>query len=427
MAAPDPVVVGGKTVDRLPDGGILIAGSTYSSGTHTRISGTDVSVGADSVVVDGVTHMLPYQNTPTPVLIGGQTIAEAASGGVVIGSSTYLPGTQGIAFGTAFSVGADNVVVDGSTYNLPTYATKKPILVGSESVTRASNGDIVIGDSTVAPGSQEIISGHMISAGFESVVIDGSTYALPTNVVSEHTTTPQSIMLANGVVLSAGGNAATVSGTTYTMPSNDNGAIIINGKTVSFNTEARSVFSIAGLTFTANPTGFVVDGHSVLPDGAAVMIAGTTVSLGPLGLRIGSSTIPLTSPLETDRVQSLVFTVAGQTFTANPTGFVVDGHSVSIDGPAVTLSGTVVSLGPSGLRIGSSTIPLTVAQETADVGLGAIILSGFVGNGGSASNGSSPVVAFTGTGPMLVLRGDGIWSAVLAAFGLSVGLVAYAL
>ena len=71
MAAPDPALVGGNTVDRLPDGGILIAGSTYSSGTHTTISGIDVSVAGNGVIVDGATHMLPPQNILTPVLIGG--------------------------------------------------------------------------------------------------------------------------------------------------------------------------------------------------------------------------------------------------------------------------------------------------------------------------------------------------------------------
>lgn len=63
MAAPDPVLVGGSTVDRLPDGGILIAGSTYSSGTHTTISGTDVSVAGNGVIIDGATHMLPPQKS----------------------------------------------------------------------------------------------------------------------------------------------------------------------------------------------------------------------------------------------------------------------------------------------------------------------------------------------------------------------------
>lgn len=63
MAVPDPVLVGGNTVDRLPDGGNMIAGSMYSSGTHTTISGTDVSVAGNGVIIDGATHMLPPQKS----------------------------------------------------------------------------------------------------------------------------------------------------------------------------------------------------------------------------------------------------------------------------------------------------------------------------------------------------------------------------
>lgn len=91
MAAPDPVLVGGNTVDRLPDGGIMITGSTYSSGTHTTISGIDVSVAGNGVIIDGATHMLPPQNTFISFLIGGQTVVKAANG-FVNESSTYLPG-----------------------------------------------------------------------------------------------------------------------------------------------------------------------------------------------------------------------------------------------------------------------------------------------------------------------------------------------
>lgn len=171
MAEPHPVLVGGNPVDRRPDGGQLIARSTYSSGIHPTISDLDVSEAGDGGNVDGTTHMLPPQTTLTPVLISGQTIAKAASGGVVVGRSTYLPGIQATAFDTVLSVGTDNVVVDGSTYNLRTYPTGKPILIDGEAVTRASDGGVVVGISTVAPGSQRIISGHMISAGSASIVV----------------------------------------------------------------------------------------------------------------------------------------------------------------------------------------------------------------------------------------------------------------
>ena len=425
IAAPDAVIIDGSPVNRLPGGGVLIAGSTYSPGAVTTISGTSISVAAENLIVNGVTQTLPSQNTPTPILVGGQRIAKASNGGVIIGGSTYLPGTQANVFGTALSVGAGDVVVDGSTYALPTYPTGKPVLIDGESIIRAPNGGVVIGGSTIAPGSQAVVSGHTISAGFSSVVVDGSTYALPTYTVSPNGF-PQSITLVNGAIISAGGSAVTLSGTTYSIPSDDN-ALIVNGKTIGFPAGLNSVFTIAGQTFTADPNGFAIDGYSILPDGSAITLSGTVLSLGPSGLQIGSSTIPLAFAQETSALQS-VFTVAGQTFTANPTGFVVDDDSVSMDGSAVTLSGTVISLGPEGLQIGSTTWPLTPAEESADAGLGGLIMSGFgngVGSAGTstAANGSS-LLAFTGGSPSLR---DAVWCTILAGFGTGIGLVAFAL
>lgn len=421
-ATPDPVIVGGNTVNRLPGGGVLIAGSTYSLGSHTTISGIAVSVATDNVILDGVTYTLPSQITPTPVLFGGQTIAvaKASNGGIIIGSSTYLPGTQANVFGSTVSVGGDNIVVDGSTYTLPTYPTSKMIVIDGKSIARASNGGIVIGDSTIPAGSQATISGHVVSDGVSSVVVDGSTYALPTDTISEDDI-PQSLTLANGVIISAGGMAATISGTTYAIPS-DARVLLVNGKTMALPTGFKPVFTVAGQIFTANANGFIVGGYTILQGGSAITLSGTVVSLGPSGLQVGSSTTPLAFPQETAGLQS-VFKIAGQTFTANPTGFAVDGHSVSVDGPAVTLSGTPVSLGPDGLQIGSTTWPLTPAQETADVGLGGLILFGFGGGAGAAANVSSPL-AFTGGGPRL---GDGVWNTVLVVSGMCVIPVIYIL
>ena len=186
--------------------------------------------------------------------------------------------------------------MDGSTYTLTTYPTGNPILTYGKSITGAFDGGIVIGGSTIAPGSQAIKSGHTIFNGFSAVVVDSSTYALPTNTVSENAIA-QSLMLADRVVISAAGSAATVSGTTYSIPS-DTGALIVNGKTMAFPAGFNSDFAIDGRTLTANPTGFVVDGHSVLPNGPAITLLGTVMLLGPSGLQIGSSTISLSFPQE---------------------------------------------------------------------------------------------------------------------------------
>ena len=122
-----------------------------------------------------------------------------------------------------------------------------------------------------------------------------------------------------------------------------------------------TVLAVAGQIFTANPSAFFIAGTMISAGGPPITIKGTAISLDQSGaLAIGSTTISLTNPSPTP-LATEAFTVAGQTFTPNPSAFSIAGTTISADGPAVTIDGTVISLGQSGaLAIGSSTsyIPL---------------------------------------------------------------------
>ena len=235
----------------------------------------------------------------------GYTITEASHG---MGSSTYPPGSQATFFDSAISVGVDMLVLDSSTtYALPAHLTDDdPTLVDGNPITRAPDGGVIIGDSTIViPGSQTTFSDHTISASIASVIIDGSTFALPTSAgaVAYQALASKPITLANGVLISAGGHAAVISGTTYSIPPTAGSGFLVDDKTSRSPTSSlQSVFTIAGPTFTANPTGFVADGHSIALHGSAVSLSGTPISLGPSGLQIGSSTLPLVPALETHTV-----------------------------------------------------------------------------------------------------------------------------
>ena len=337
LAPPTPLTVGGSTIEKGPNGGAVIGKSTFTAGYEGKISSVPFSVGPESIVIGTVTHELP---TSTPVLVGGQSLVKAANGGVVIGTSTYPPGSQAQISDTALSVGVENVVVGDTTYAMPTPVAADTAFIDSQSISRALNGGAILqGGSTIGLGVQSSINGHAISVGASTVVIDGVSYALPSSVgaVLQAPQVDEPVTLTNGAVLIPGGSASTISGTTYAIPSG-NGVLVVNGQTV---------------------------------------------------------------PLPTQTALQSVFTVAGQIFTAAPTGFAVGSQSVTLDGTAVTIDGTEVSLGPSGVQVGSKTMPLTSAQTTED-GLGGLILSGF-GSGGEAgvtagSGNGSNVLAFTGDG-----------------------------
>lgn len=362
LASPTPLIVDGNTIEKAPNGGAVIGKSTYTAGYEGQISSVPISVGVDNILIGTTTHALP---TATPLLIGGQSMVNAVNGGVIIGTSTYPPGSQAQISDKALSVGVDSVVVGGTSYTIPTPSTADTVFIDSQSISRAPDGGAIFEGGTIPLGSQSSMNGHAISVGASTVVVDGKSYALPSSAGAtlqypySQPTVP--VTLTNGAVLTPGGDAAIVSGTTYAIPSDDI-VLVINGQTV---------------------------------------------------------------PLPTETTLQPVFTVAGQVFTAAATGFAIGSQSVALDGTAATLDGTVVSLGPSGVQVGSKTMPLTSAQTT-EGGLGGLIMNGF-GSGGEpggtvgVGNGSS-VLAFTGESSKLGRKLGIVFFGIMGA--LVMGIVA---
>ena len=197
------------------------------------------------------------------------------------------------------------------------------------------------------------------------------------------TRNPSAFSIA-GTVVSAGGPAITIGGTAIKF--NPSGVLAVGGSTISLITPistplAEEAFTVAGQTFTPNPSIFSIAGTTISADGPAITISGITIDLGQHGaLKIGSSTINLPTP--SNIFPSKVYTVAGQVFTPNPFAFSIAGTTISAGGPAATVGGAVVSLESSGnLVIVSSTIPLlpqTAISSDVDIdGLDVIAHSSF--------------------------------------------------
>ena len=170
----------------------------------------------------------------------------------------------------------------------------------------------------------------------------------------------------NGAAVAPSGAAQEVDGTIISL--NKSGILAIGSSTVSLtNPSATPILAVAGQTFTPNPSAFSIAGTTISAGGPAVTISGTIITLGQHGaLKIGSSTINLPTP--SNILPSKVYTVAGQVFTPNPSAFSIAGTTISAGGPAATVDGTVIRLEPSGtLVIGSSTIPLLLFLSDVDI------------------------------------------------------------
>ena len=172
----------------------------------------------------------------------------------------------------------------------------------------------------------------------------------------------------NDITILPGGNSHTVDGTAISL--DQSGILVIGSSTVSLiSPSSITILTVAGQTFTPNPTAFSIAGTVVSAGDSAITVDGTIISLDPSGvLAIGNSTIDL--PQLSDPSPSKVYTVAGQAFTPKPSAFPIANTIISAGGPAATINGTIITLQPSNtLLIGSSTIPLFPTQIPSGINI----------------------------------------------------------
>ena len=263
-----------------------------------------------------------------------------------------------------------------STTSLPPQSI---LTIGAQTFTVNPTG-FKINDAAISPGGTAYtVDGTAISLGEGGILaIGSSTVSLtgPSSInilaVAGQTFTPNpSAFSIAGTTISADGPAVIISGTIVSLGSY--GALEIGSSTISLPTLSETppnrVYTVADQAFTPNPSAFPIAGTIVSAGGSPVIVDGTTISLDPSGaLAIGSSTVDL--PSLSDPSPSKVYTVAGQTFTPNPSAFPVANTIISAGGPAATVNGTIISLRPSGtLLIGSSTIPLFPTQIPSDINI----------------------------------------------------------
>ena len=411
---PTPVLIGGNSIANAPGGGVIISSSTYQPGVQAQVFGTPISVGTDNIVIDSSTLALPKPPSATPVLVAGQSIGKAANGGVVIAGSTYLPGAMAHVSGTAVSVGTDSVLIDSKAYALPTAPAPNaaqdaaqtlapvpapsliPVLVGSQSIVKASGGGIVIGSSTVVPGAQATTQGHVVTAGTNNVIIDGNNYALPSTVgqtlqqqapaveqpqqqipaqVGEQSIARASnggIMIGtstlnqgaqvtiSGTVVSAGATNVALGGTTYALPSSAD--TVLQTPAPQSQPQLAPV-EIAGNSIARASDGGIVIGTSTLASGSQAFISGTVISVGATNIALGSSTYALASAagalLQTPAPQiSAPVEVAGNSIVRASNGGIIFGSSTLALGSQTTISNEVISAGSTAVAIDGSTYAL---------------------------------------------------------------------
>ena len=315
----------------------------------------------------------PISLPPQSVFVINTRTFTANPTGFTINDAAITPGgTPHIVDGTTISLGESGVLAIGSsTISLANPVSSTVLAVAGQIFTPNPSIFSIAGTIISAGGSAITFDGTAVSLDESGALAIGSTTISLTNpsptssatevfTVAGQTFTPNpSVFPIDGTSISVDGPAATVSGTVISL--GQNGVLRIGSSTVSLLNPSdiypSKMYTVAGQTFTPNPSAFSLAGTTISAGGPAVTVDGTVFSLGQAGeLAIFSSTFDL-PPLS--YTPSKAFTVAGQTFTPNPSAFPVANTIISGGGPAATVNGTIISLQPSGiLLIGSSTIPL---------------------------------------------------------------------
>lgn len=241
LETPAPLSVDGNPVLKAANGGLLVAGTTIPPGSTTSLLGHIIAANSDNVVLDGTTHSLapvtPYPvETPTltPLDIANQPVLIAANGDLVVAGSTIPQGSSTSLLGHAISVGSDNVVLDGTTHAFgPVTAhpleTPTPLEIANQPVLKAANGALVIAGTTIPPGIQTSLLGHIISVGANNVVEDGKTLSFAANTEATsllYSTSNIITTLTSGATYSSSGHIITYTGTTPSLLTEQTSSVI---------------------------------------------------------------------------------------------------------------------------------------------------------------------------------------------------------
>ncbi|KAI9705218.1 MAG: hypothetical protein M1820_005365 [Bogoriella megaspora] len=281
----------------------------------------------------------------------------------------------------------------------------------------ASNGNIVVGSSTLTPGA--VFNGQTVSQVPAGFALGTSTYEF-SNLPDVVATNPpaassEAVFTQNGHAYTAiESNGAIVIGTSTIKPGGIfNGQVVAtasNGLVVGSQTYALSaedsaitgapapseieeaVFSQDGHVYTAiESDGSIIIGSSTITPGGK--FNGQVITTASNGLVVGSSTYSfsaadpsITGAIPPGATEEAVFTQNGHVYTAfEKSGeIIVDGSTLR---PGETFHGQVISESGNDMIIGSSTIPLSPIPSSTSTGLG--VPTGPSGAGASAQDSPS--------------------------------------
>ena len=387
----------------------------------------------DNVVVGGETFT-PGEN-PVTIVQNGQTFRldsnQLSSPQTTInlpkaGSPAVASAGLVTAGGQVFLVGLGQVQAPGLTVPFPTGAGVSSFVFQGQTF-QINPSQIVLPDQKIdvplPPGffdAQIVLNGQTLSidgrnflsqfssiaipGALGTIVFNGQTLAIgPTDgrarvtlpPVPGITAAPTVVTLA-GNTFSLGPSAAIIGGSTYSFQAGQAPTTIVdNGRQITIGPNGVQVdgtllpaptppprfseVTAGGLTFSVGASGAVIDGHTFTIEPGSTpfttIVNGQTISIGPQGIGLASTTVGLLPPEPTYSV----VTAGGLTFSVGPSGAVIGGQTFTIKpggSPTTTvINGQTISIGPNGIGLASTTVRLPADPSFSVVTRGSLTFS----------------------------------------------------
>ena len=339
---------------------VQVSGSTITPGASgVSINGVQVSVDPEAsyIVAGGQTQALPAAASPflspfSAVLVAGHSITVPVSGAssLIIGTQTISAKGPAVKIsGTPVSLGTGVLIVGTSTMTLANSPSRSnseaaTLNVGGQDIIVPTSGaiDIVIGSQTLSVNGPTVtISGTPVALKAGSLVVGTSYVALAAQ--SEPSTigvgglniaipfSGASDLVIGSQTVYANGATAIVSGTPIALKP---GFLIVGTSTIALAPQQTAAyFTFGGQTFVAEITAGAIDyilgGQTLTPNGAAITVDGTIVSLGSSKVVVGSMTEQIPTLTTTTEVMFGAVIMSGfgpigndpSSNTASPTSF----------------------------------------------------------------------------------------------------------
>ena len=380
VLGPQDVRIGSKTYER------------GSSPTSVFYNGQKYSWDGSHLFGAGTTVAFPSADSSAPrITAGGQVFSVFPSQLKAPGRNIILPSVAKaspfVYKGQTFSVNPSQIIAPDTSIALPPARKVTPFIYIDH--TLSVDASQFMARSTTIPLSRGFgivtYNGQVLTIKPSKIIGPGTTVAL---VAPDASVASPTAVTTGGLTFSIGPSAAVVGSTTYsfipgkspaTIMTHDE-AVLIGSNGVQFgnihvpipaNTPSFSAITQGDLAFSIAPSEVVVDGHTEIIHSDMIpittVVRGHTMSIGPMGVGIASTTIPLPTP----KPSFSLATEGDVTFSVAPSEVVIRGTTFSIasnKAPVTTvIDGQNMTIGPKGIHIKGATVNLPAIRTPIGV------------------------------------------------------------